>query len=149
MAEIMKIPVLITTDKNPENTKWLRNKDNAPIKIEKINFKSNDEVKNFTLIFKHLSNQEVNHALLIGNKNNLPRKKLIRNLIAGSKGIRLTSIPIQCNQKCQNNNSNNQIFDYIRTIGWITTGKDLKPELIKLSNRIFSAISQGPDQASS
>ena len=60
----------------------------------------------------------------------------VGRIVAGSRGIRLSSIEVPCSSFCSKESRKKYYVDVIRAITWVTTGKDLKrliPENVGVS----------------
>tara|TARA_Y100001968_G_scaffold192167_1_gene176059 strand:+ start:339 stop:920 length:582 start_codon:yes stop_codon:yes gene_type:complete len=137
LAKILNLPLVVSGGSNPEYANW---------SIEKIGLKSNqffldyrakDTLTNFTSLVDEFHLKGISHALLITSHDHMRRASNIGNIIAGSRGIKLTKIPIPCEPRCQEESKKKQIGDIIRAITWVITGQDLKSfRFNKFTNKI-------------
>ncbi len=137
LAKILNLPLIISGGSNPEYAKW---------SIEKIGLNSNqffldyraiDTLTNFTSLVTELRSKEITHVLLITSWDHMDRASKVGNIIAGSRGIKLTKISIPCEPNCKTEGHKKQFGDVIRAIIWVTTGKDLKTYTVnKLGTKV-------------
>ena len=137
LAKILNLPLVVSGGSNPEYANW---------SIEKIGLKSNqffldyrakDTLTNFTSLVDEFHLKGINHALLITSYDHMKRASNVGNIIAGSRGIKLTKIPVPCEPSCKKEGQKKQIGDIIRAIAWVITGQDLKSfGFNKFTNRI-------------
>ena len=85
---------------------------------------------NFTSLIDDLNTEEINHVLLITSQYHIKRAKVIGEVIASSRGIRLTSLSIPCKSLCEIKSQRETIkkrnIDLVRSIIWVISGKDFK-----------------------
>ena len=126
LAKILNLPLVISGGSNPEYANW---------NIEKIGLNSNqffldyrakDTLTNFTSLVDEFHYKEINHILLITSSDHMERASNVGNIIAGSRGIKLTKLSIPCEPSCKTESQNKQIGDLIRAIIWVISGHDLK-----------------------
>ncbi len=141
LAKLLNLPLIISGGSNPEHAKWLINRTGITLDQAKLDYRAKDTLSNFTTLIDDLVNQGINHALLVTSNDHLPRALAVGNLIAGSRGIRLTSIPVKCEPNCQKESLQKKMVDIVRASTWVITGKDLKQWTqeklpIKISNEL-------------
>tara|TARA_Y100001968_G_C19377023_1_gene728211 strand:- start:495 stop:1064 length:570 start_codon:yes stop_codon:yes gene_type:complete len=122
------IPLLISGGSNREYAEWLIQKEGLAAHQVKLDYRAKDTLSNFTSIVDDLSNQEISHILMITSEEHFQRASIIGNIIIGSRGIKLTSLSLDCHVECKKESYQKQLLDSIRALAWISTGKD--PKLI-------------------
>ncbi len=126
LAYELDLPILISGGSNPEYANWILKKAGIPYNKARLDYRAKDTLENFTSLIDELSEQNLNHILLITSEDHLRRAMLIGNIIAGSRGIHLSSIGISCEPRCKKETIKKQIFDLARAIIWVCSGEDLK-----------------------
>ena len=126
MAKDLNLPIIISGGSNPEYSDWLVEKEGIPFNQVKRDYRAKDTLSNFTSLVDEISLQGINHALLITSEDHVERAMTIGTIVAGSRGIRLTSISVPCASLCKKEKQKKHYFDLIRSITWITIGKDIK-----------------------
>ncbi len=157
MAHALNLPLIVSGGSNPEHAKWLINKEGIPSTQVKLDYRAKDTFGNFTSLIDELFQEGIRHSLLITSEDHLPRAMAVGNVIAGSRGIRLTSISVPCDPYCKKENLQKQIFDLIRALTWVATGTDPKlvtQQSLKVTIKdglktIFRYGLQGPDPVES
>jgi hypothetical protein len=74
-----------------------------------------------------LKRDGVRHVYLVTSEDHLPRAMTVGRLVAGSRGIRLTGVPVTCQPACREETWGKRLGDGIRALTWVITGRDLKP----------------------
>ena len=118
---------------NPEYAKWLLKQSGAPERLITYDYRARDTISNYTYLVDDLAKREINHLLLITSVDHLPRAIIVGNIIAGSRGIKITSLPVQCKPRCLQESLRKQVFDYFRALIWVGSGKDIR---YLISNKI-------------
>ncbi len=126
LAKAMGLPLIISGGSNPEFAEWLIEKSTIPSNLVTLDYRAEDTLGNFTSIIDDLLLKEVKHALLITSKDHMSRAMLVGNIIAGSRGIRLTSISAKCAPRCKEETLSKKTIDLIRALTWVITKKDPK-----------------------
>ena len=126
MANELRLPIIISGGSNPEYSEWLVQKEGIKSDQVKRDYRAKDTLGNFTSLVDELSNDGINHALLITSEDHIDRAMTIGNIVAGSRGIRLTSISVPCASLCKDESQGKQYIDLIRAITWVGIGKDPK-----------------------
>ena len=134
IAKVLGLPLLISGGSNPEYSNWLIQKENLSPNLVKRDYRAEDTLTNFTYIVDELSEENINHILLITSEYHIKRAKVVGQIISGSRGIKLTSLSIPCPSDCKYEGMRKRNIDLLRAITWVATGKDLKQVLQKTIN---------------
>ncbi|WP_269622218.1 YdcF family protein [Prochlorococcus marinus] len=137
VAKAINLPVLISSSRNPEYSNWLRENEDVKSDLLRIDYSSNDTLSNFTSIIDKLHLEGVKHLLYIISEDNRNQSRVASQIIAGSKGIMLTTLAIPCGSYCQKEDKRKGNIDILRSVAWVITGKDLKYLFPKISNGKF------------
>ena len=132
IGKAMNLPIIISGGSNPEYAKWMIKKSGLSSKQVTLDYRAKDTLSNFTSLIDELKAKQINHILLITTKDHMQRAKAIGRVVAGSRGIYLSGISIPCSPNCLEETKNKEIIDFIRSIAWVFTGKDLKNLSINL-----------------
>ena len=134
IAKQLDLPLLISGGSNPEYSNWLiENKGMSSYLIRK-DYRAVDTFTNFTSLIDELKEEDVTHLLLITSDYHINRAKPVGEIIAGSRGIKITSVSIPCTSKCIRESNNKRNIDIIRSIAWVITGNDLKEIVFRVWN---------------
>ncbi len=126
LATELNLPLIVSGGSNPEHARWLVQQAGISPQQVKLDYRAKDTLSNFTSLVDELYAEGITHTLLITSKDHLPRAMAVGQVIAGSRGIGLTGIPVECSPNCQNESLQKHIFDLIRAITWVAIGEDLK-----------------------
>ena len=126
LAKALDLPLLVSGGSNPEHAKWLAEKAKIAKEDLTLDYRAKDTFGNFSTLVDDLAKQKVNHALLITSEDHFSRAMMTGNVIAGSRGIRLTGISVSCKKECIKESFQKKYIDLIRSIIWVLTGKDIK-----------------------
>ena len=134
IAKQLKLPLLISGGSNPEYANWLiENKGMSSYLITK-DYRAIDTFTNFTSVIDELKEENVSHILIVTSDYHVNRAKSIGQIIAGSRGIKITSLSIPCSSECIKESNNKKNIDILRSITWVATGRDLKQIVFKFWN---------------
>ena len=64
--------------------------------------------------------------LLVTSEDHLARSMAVGQVVAGSRGIHLTGVPVACSPDCEEEGRLKQISDWLRAMAWVITGRDLR-----------------------
>ncbi len=130
IAKELNIPLIVSSGSNSQYSDWLIKEGGISVDLVKRDYRAKDTLTNFTSIIDDLKEEEINHILLITSKYHIDRAKLVGEIIASSRGIRLTSLSIPCKSFClvkaQKESVKKKNIDFLRSIIWVMTGKDIK-----------------------
>lgn len=127
LARQSNLPVLITGGSNPEYAQWLMEKEGLSAGQVVLDYRAADTLENFTSLVDDLQGDGVEHVLLVTSEDHLPRALTVGSVVAGSRGIRLTGVPVACRTTCPQEGAGKQWSDGLRALAWVLTGQDLKP----------------------
>ena len=131
IAKELNIPLIISGGSNSQFSDWLIKEGGISEDLVKRDYRAKDTLTNFTSIIDDLNEEEITHILLITSKYHIERAKVVCEIIASSRGIRLTSLSIPCKSFCSVKEQKESVpkrnIDFVRSIIWVTTGKDIKP----------------------
>ncbi len=126
MAKDLQLPLIISGGSNPEHANWITTNAGLSLNLLKLDYRAKDTLGNFTSLVDDFSSQGINHALLITSEDHLPRAIAVGLVIAGSRGVKLTSVSVSCSPNCEKESLQKQLIDVIRAVAWVITEKDLK-----------------------
>ena len=73
-----------------------------------------------------LQTRGVRHVLMVTSEDHLPRSMAVGQVVAGSRGIHLTGVPVSCQPDCLREGTFKQVSDWLRALAWVATGRDLR-----------------------
>ncbi len=126
LANALSLPLVVSGGSNPEHAEWLIKKAGIPPDLVKLDYRAQDTLGNFTSAVDDLSLRGIHHVLLVTSEDHLARAMSVGQVVAGSRGIRLTGISVPCSAECVEEGKRKLFFDSIRAMVWVITGKDLK-----------------------
>ena len=100
LANRLNLPILISGGSNLEYSDWLVQKEGLSSNLVKRDYRAKDTLSNFTSLVDELSIDGINHALLITSEDHIHRAMTVGRIVAGSRGIRLSSIEVPCSSFC-------------------------------------------------
>jgi hypothetical protein len=77
-------------------------------------------------VVDELQAEGVRHVLLVTSEDHLPRSMAVGQVVAGSRGIQLTGVPVACREDCTREGRLKQWSDWVRAVAWVMTGRDLR-----------------------
>ncbi len=121
------LPVIVSSGSNPEYANWLfREREGlAPDQVQ-LDYRARDTLSNFTSLVDDLRRARIRHALLVTSSDHMNRALLVGRIVAGSRGIRLTPVPVPCGQLCVVEGRRKVWGDGVRALLWVISGRDLK-----------------------
>ena len=126
LAGELDLPLLISGGSNREYATWLVQEEGlAPQRVQ-LDYRAQDTLGNFTSLVDELQQREVRHVLLVTSADHLPRSMAVGQVVAGSRGIHLTGVPVDCQPSCQEEGWIKRWGDWLRAVTWVITGRDLK-----------------------
>tara|TARA_Y100001968_G_scaffold175623_1_gene160919 strand:+ start:2169 stop:2756 length:588 start_codon:yes stop_codon:yes gene_type:complete len=128
LSKELDIPLLISGGSNREYAEWLIQKEGLNLNNVKLDYRAKDTLTNFTSILDDLSNNRISHILMITSEEHFSRASLIGKIVTGSRGIKLTSLSLDCFIECEKESYRKKLLDSIRALTWVSIGKD--PKLI-------------------
>ena len=64
--------------------------------------------------------------LMVTSEDHLARSMAVGQVVAGSRGIHLTGVPVSCHPDCLEEGAFKRISDWLRALAWVATGRDLR-----------------------
>ncbi len=125
-ASQLKIPLIVSGGSNPEHAKWLVSQSNVSSSQVILDYRAHDTLTNFTSIIDDLLAKGIDHILMITSEDHIARASAVGYIVAGSKGIRISTIAVPCHPKCNYESHQKKVFDVLRAIIWVVSGKDVK-----------------------
>ena len=132
IAKQLNLPLLISSGSNPEYSDWLIKDKGMSSYLIRKDYRAEDTLTNFTSLIDEFNEENISHLLLVTSDYHIERAKAIGYIIAGSRGIKITSLSIPCSLECIQESNNKKNVDIIRSIAWVITGRDLKQIALKL-----------------
>lgn len=126
LAQRDGLPVLVSGGSNPEYAQWLFGQQGLDQGRVQLDYRAIDTLSNFTSIVDELKRAKVRHVLLVTSSDHMPRAMLIGRLVAGSRGIGLTPVPVPCGERCKPEGWRKVWGDGARAALWVVTGRDLR-----------------------
>lgn len=122
------LPVVVTGGTNPEYAHWLfLQKEGLPSRQVQLDYRARDTVSNFTSLVDDLRKARIRHALLVTSTDHMERALLVGRIVAGSRGIHLTPVPVSCGDLCVVEGRRRLWGDGARAALWVISGKDIRP----------------------
>ena len=126
LAQQLELPLVVSGGSNPEYAQWLLKDAGMDQSRVVLDYRANDTFSNFTSLVDDLKSEGVRHLLLVTSEDHLPRAMTVGRVVAGSRGIRLTGVPVSCQPSCRKEELGKLLGDGIRALTWVITGQDLK-----------------------
>jgi uncharacterized SAM-binding protein YcdF (DUF218 family) len=127
LARQRRLPVVVSGGSNPEYAHWLfAQREGLPRGQVLLDYRASDTVSNFTSLVDDLRRARIRHALLVTSSDHMERALLVGRLVAGSRGIHLTPVPVSCGTRCQREPRRKLWFDGLRSALWVLSGHDLR-----------------------
>lgn len=120
------LPVLVSGGSNPEYATWQFERQGLAAGRVRLDYRATDTLSNFTSVADELKRAKVRHVLLVTSSDHMPRALLVGRLVAGSRGIALTPVPVPCGVRCHPEGNRKVWGDGLRAALWVLTGRDLK-----------------------
>ncbi|EAR19462.1 YdcF family protein [Synechococcus sp. W2B2] len=127
LARQLELPLVVSGGTNPEYAQWLMEHEGLGQNEVRLDYRAQDTLGNFTSLVDELQGEEIEHVLLVTSEDHLPRALMVGGIVAGSRGIRLTGVPVSCAERCRKESLGKRWGDGLRALAWVVTGRDLKP----------------------
>lgn len=128
LARVDGLPVVVTGGTNPEYAHWLfQQKEGLPSRQVQLDYRARDTVSNFTSLVDDLRKARIRHALLVTSTDHMQRALLVGRIVAGSRGIHLTPVPVPCGDLCVVEGRRRLWGDGARAVLWVISGQDIRP----------------------
>lgn len=127
LARQQGLPVVVSGGSNPEYAQWLfGQREGLPPDQVLLDYRAQDTVSNFTSLVDDLRRARIRHALLVTSSDHMQRALLVGRLVAGSRGIHLTPVPVSCGGRCIQEPGSKLWRDGLRSVLWVVSGHDLR-----------------------
>lgn len=127
LAERRGLPVVVSGGSNPEYAQWLfEQRQGLPREQVQLDYRARDTLSNFTSLVDDLRRARIRHALLVTSSDHMDRALLVGRIVAGSRGIVLTPVPVDCGAQCQPEGRRKVWGDGLRAWLWVLSGSDVK-----------------------
>lgn len=118
--------LLVSGGSNREYAEWMLNEERFNPDRATLDYRARDTLSNFTSVVDELKADGVRHVLLVTSEDHLPRSMAVGQVVAGSRGIQLTGIPVACREDCTQEGRLKQWSDWLRAVAWVMTGSDIR-----------------------
>ena len=129
LARQSNLPVLITGGSNPEYAQWVFEGQGVDAQKLQLDYAARDTLSNFTTLVDRLRRRGIRHLLLVTSSDHMDRALLVGRVVAGSRGIHLTPVPVPCGDDCRPERRSKVWGDGVRALVWVVSGRDLKEEM--------------------
>ncbi len=127
LARLRGLPVVVSGGTNPEYAHWLfEQRAGLPQGQVHLDYRARDTLSNFTSLADDLRRARIRHALLVTSSDHMPRALLVGRIVAGSRGIHLTPVPVPCGSLCVPEGRRLVWGDGVRAALWVLSGRDLR-----------------------
>ena len=94
LARQLKLPLVVSGGTNPEYARWLMEHEGLGRSEVRLDYRAQDTLGNFTSLVDELQGEGIEHLLLVTSEDHLPRALVVGGIVSGSRGIRLTGVPV-------------------------------------------------------
>ncbi|WP_115131230.1 YdcF family protein [Synechococcus sp. N26] len=126
LARQLDLPLLVSGGSNREYAEWMLSEERFNPDRVTLDYRARDTLSNFTSVVDELQADGVRHVLLVTSEDHLPRSMAVGQVVAGSRGIQLTGVPVACREDCTQEGRLKQWSDWLRAVAWVMTGRDLR-----------------------
>jgi uncharacterized SAM-binding protein YcdF (DUF218 family) len=127
LAARQGLPVVVSGGSNPEYAHWLfEQSQGLPPSQVQLDYRARDTLSNFTSLVDDLRRARIRHALLVTSSDHMDRALLVGRIVAGSRGIHLTPVSVDCVDLCQPEGRRKIWGDGVRAALWVLSGRDLR-----------------------
>ena len=126
LAKQLELPLVVSGGSNVEYATWLLETEDLHPDQVTLDYRARDTLGNFTSLIDELASREVRHVLLVTSEDHLARSMAVGQVVAGSRGIHLTGVPVACAPSCREEGWLKQAGDWLRAVTWVLTGRDLR-----------------------
>jgi uncharacterized SAM-binding protein YcdF (DUF218 family) len=127
LARRRGLPVVVSGGSNPEYAHWIfAEREGLPPHQVQLDYRARDTLSNFTSLVDDLRRARIRHALLVTSSDHMARALLVGRIVAGSRGIQLTPVPVPCGQLCVIEGRSKIWGDGLRAALWVISGRDLR-----------------------
>jgi uncharacterized SAM-binding protein YcdF (DUF218 family) len=127
LARRRRLPVVVSGGTNPEYAHWLfQERARLPERQVRLDYRARDTLSNFTSLVDDLRRARIRHALLVTSSDHMDRALLVGRIVAGSRGIHLTPVPVSCGDLCAAEGRRRVWGDGARAAVWVLSGRDVR-----------------------
>ena len=126
LARQLELPLLVSGGSNREYAEWMLSEERFNPDRVTLDYRARDTLSNFTSVVDELQADGVRHVLLVTSEDHLPRSMAVGQVVAGSRGIQITGVPVACEPSCRDENTLKRWRDWLRAMTWVLTGRDLR-----------------------
>ena len=126
LAHQLDLPLLVSGGSNPEYAEWMLGEEHFNSDRVTLDYRARDTLSNFTSVVDELQGHGFRHVLLVTSEDHLSRSMAVGQVVAGSRGIQLTGVPVACRDECAQEGRLKQWSDWVRAVAWVMTGRDLR-----------------------
>jgi uncharacterized SAM-binding protein YcdF (DUF218 family) len=127
LARRQGLPVVVSGGTNPEYAHWVfEEREGLPRHQVQLDYRARDTLSNFTSLVDDLRKARIRHALLVTSSDHMDRALLVGRIVAGSRGIHLTAVPVPCGAHCVREGRRKIWGDGVRAALWVVSGHDLR-----------------------
>ena len=101
LAKQLELPLVVSGGSNVEYATWLLETEDLQPDQVTLDYRARDTLGNFTSLIDELASREVRHVLLVTSEDHLARSMAVGQVVAGSRGIHLTGVPVACAPACR------------------------------------------------
>ena len=109
-----------------EYAHWLFGRQGLDDGRVQLDYRATDTLSNFTSVVDELKRAQVRHVLLVTSSDHMDRALLVGRVVAGSRGISLTPVPVPCGERCLPEGRSKVWGDGARAVLWVLTGHDIR-----------------------
>ena len=132
LARELQLPLLVSGGSNPEYATWLIQEEGLESERVELDYRAQDTLGNFTSMVDQLRDRQVKHLLLVTSADHLARSMAVGQVVAGSRGIHITGVPVACEPRCVSESTVKKWRDWIRAVAWVATGQDLRDVAVQV-----------------
>ena len=132
LAREQQLPLLVSGGSNPEYATWLIQEEGLESERVELDYRAQDTLGNFTSLVDQLRDRQVKHLLLVTSADHLARSMAVGQVVAGSRGIHITGVPVDCEPRCVSESTVKKWRDWIRAVAWVATGQDLRDVAVQV-----------------
>ncbi|WP_414026792.1 tRNA (adenosine(37)-N6)-threonylcarbamoyltransferase complex dimerization subunit type 1 TsaB [Cyanobium sp. ATX-6F1] len=144
LARRYGLPVVVSGGSNPEYAQWLFANEGLRRSQFQLDYRARDTLTNFTSLVDELRRARVRHLLLVTSSDHMPRALLIGRIVAGSRGIQITPVPVPCANLCHPEGRRKVWGDGFRALVWVLTGRDVRTWGARPLGALLQSAGPGP-----
>ena len=126
LARELDLPLLVSGGSNREYATWIIETEGLPAERVQLDYRARDTLSNFTSLVDEIRSRGVRHVLLVTSEDHLARSMAVGQVVAGSRGIHLTGVPVACAPNCHQEGMVKRWGDWLRAVTWVITGRDIR-----------------------